>query len=336
MVQPVDALPAPTVLVVDEGPLVRTAIASEVARLGHAVLQAPDTAAAWSLLAERRVEVVLVDWPIPGAPALALLAHIRMRERDEGHPYTAVFALVPGGAAATTSRALAAGADGVLVKPVEPVELAGALPVAIRLARLESDVAERDERLRRQEELLREEVRRDPVTRLGNRLRLDEDLRRLRGQVRRYGHRVTAVMVAVDHLRRYRMAAGEDAADELLRQVGRAVRDCLRDADSAYRIAGDQVLLLLPEQGEDGGVVVAERCRVAVARLGVPHPRSDAGPTVTVSAGVAELAGDAPDDLDEWLRRAAQALDAAKASGRNAVARGTSTVVAEPDEGRTR
>ena len=118
--------------------------------------------------------------------------------------------------------------------------------------------ASREELVRQQEELLREEVRRDPLTRMGNRVRLDEDLRRFRGRAQRYGHRAVAVMLGVDQFRRYNEAMGDTRP---------ATRSCagsrrpsgprLRDGDGAYRFSGEQLLLLLPEQGEDGGVVGA-------------------------------------------------------------------------------
>jgi diguanylate cyclase (GGDEF)-like protein len=202
-----------------------------------------------------------------------------------------------------------------------------------RLVHLERRLREREEMVHQQEELLREEVRRDPLTRMGNRIRLDEDLRRFRGRAQRYGHSAVAVMVAIDQFRRYNDALGRTAGDEALRRVSRVVRTSLRDADGAYRFSGDQMLLILPEQDEDGGVICAERCRAAVAAMRLPHPRSDAGDTVSLSAGVAELRGAGRDAIDDWLRRAEQALDAARATGGNAIVRGGNTRVAGSGDG---
>jgi diguanylate cyclase (GGDEF)-like protein len=155
----------------------------------------------------------------------------------------------------------------------------------------------------------------------------------MRSHVHRYGHRWTAVMLDVDHFRRYNEALGHDAGDDVLRRVAKAIRKTLRDGDIAYRYGGEQFLVLLPEQDEDGGVVVAQRCRAAVAALAIVHPRSDASDRVTLSAGVAELHGDQADAVTDWLRRADLALYAAKAQGRDGIVRGESTHLAGPDVG---
>jgi diguanylate cyclase (GGDEF)-like protein len=235
--------------------------------------------------------------------------------------------LLPPSARSTIPAALAAGVDGHLASPVDAASLDAALPVLVRLVLLERAVRESGEVLRRQDEALREEVRRDPLTRLGNRLRLEEDLRRLRGRAQRYGHRAGAVMLTVDHFRRFQDAHGRARGDQLLVRVARAIREALRDGDAAYRFAGAQFLVLLPEQGEEGAVVVAERCRARVAALRIRHPRNDAAEIVTLSAGVAELRGSTRDDVDAWLACAEQAQEAASASGGDTVARGGHTRV---------
>lgn len=319
------------VMVVDETSAHRAAVAAVVRDLGHTALEARDMAHAWSLVGTRAADVVIAGWPEPGAPAHALLAELRTVERDQGVPYTPFIALAAAGSADLPGGPVDAGADAVVQLPVLAPDLARALRGADRIALLERRAAVQQEELRARDELLREEVRRDGATRLGNRLRLDEDLRRIRGRVRRYGHRATVVLISVDSLRRYTAECGPIARDEVLARLGRIVRDVLRDADSAYRFAADQVLVLLPEQGEDGGVTVAERCRAGIAAMRIPHPRSAVADMVTLSAGVAELASDAPDDLDAWLRGAAEALEAAKASGCNRVARSTATRIARAD-----
>jgi len=320
-----------TIVVVEGSPIARQTLGRQVEGRGHTVVPAADADEAWSRLRDRRVDVVIADWTTPDHAADGLVARLRARERDEGTPYTAIVLLAAPSGRAALPAAIAAGADGYLLKPVDEVALDAALVAAARLVRLERCLHERDDLVRQQEELLREEVRRDPLTRMGNRVRLDEDLRRFRGRAQRYGHRAVAVMLGVDQFRRYNDALGHTAGDEALRRVAKAVRGTLRDADGAYRFCGEQLLLVLPEQGEDGGVVCAERCRAAVAAMRLPHPRSDSAEFVTLSAGVAELQGAGRDAIDDWLRRAEQALDAARASGGNEIVRGGHTRVAGRD-----
>jgi PleD family two-component response regulator len=64
----------------------------------------------------------------------------------------------------------------------------------------------------------------------------------------------------------------------------------------------------------------------------MPHPRSDAAEILTLSAGVAELHGAGRDAIDDWLRRAEHALDAARATGGNVIVRGDRTRVAGTED----
>jgi diguanylate cyclase (GGDEF)-like protein len=326
MAQPPEGTDPLTILVVDASPIARQSMLRMLEARGHLATGAADVDEAWTRLATVGADIVLVDAPVPGA-ALELVGRQRARERD-GAPYTAVALLTAPTGRAAVPTALAAGADGHLDRPVDEASLDTAIPVLDRLVRLERRLRASEELVRRQEEILREEIRRDPLTRLGNRIRLDEDLRRIRGRAQRYGTREGAVLLGVDQLRRYGDTAGRTAADELLGRVAKVVRGGLRDGDTGYRFAGDRMLLLLSEQGEDGAVVVAERCRTRVAALRIPHPRSDVADVVTLSAGVAELRGTGREAIDAWLLRAEHALDAARASGGNAVARGEHTRVA--------
>jgi diguanylate cyclase (GGDEF)-like protein len=320
------------VLLVEGSPIARQSLGRLISAHGSEVIGTADAGEAWARLGDRDVDVVVADWPTPGGPAIELLRRIRAREAS-GAPYTAFVLLASPSAREGLPDAFAAGADGWLTKPVDPPDVDAAVAAAARIARLERRAARAEDEVRRQAELLREEVRRDPLTRLGNRMRLDEDLRRYRGSAQRYGHRVGAVLLGVDQLRRYHDTLGMTAADDLLRRVAKAVRDGLRDGDAAYRFSDDTVLILLPEQGEDGAVVVAERARSAVASLRIPHPRSDAADMVTLSAGVADLQGAGRDAIDDWLRRAAGALEAARAAGGNRVVRGGHTRVPGSNDG---
>lgn len=322
-----------TVLLVEGSPIARQALCRQLEGRGHRVISTADADEAWTRLRDRAADVVIADWSTPDRAAGGLLARLRAREASDGAPYTGVILLAAPAGRSAVPAALEAGADGCLLKPVDEAALDAQMVAASRLVRLERRLREREELVRRQEELLREEVRRDPLTRMGNRIRLDEDLRRFRGRAQRYGHRAVAVMVGIDQFRRYNDALGHAAGDEALRRVAKAVRSTLRDADGAYRFSGEQLLLILPEQDEDGGVICAERCRAAVAAMRLPHPRSDAAESISLSAGVAELHGAGRDAIDDWLRRAEQALDAARATGGNAIARGGHTRVAGGEEG---
>lgn len=152
----------------------------------------------------------------------------------------------------------------------------------------------------------------DPLTGLLNRQALEWRLEELASQVRVTGQPVSAVVCDLDGFKSVNDTRGHAAGDRVLEEATYTMRTSLRRFELLYRFGGDEFVVLLPGAGADEARAVAERLRTAVA---VARP---AGAPVTVSAGVATVAGyDA--DLRELFRAADGALYDAKAAGRNCV-----------------
>jgi len=78
------------------------------------------------------------------------------------------------------------------------------------------------------------------------------------------------------------------------------------------------LLVLLAEQTLEGALIVSQRMREAVHDLGLTHPDNETG-VVTISIGAAQCPRAERTDPTDAIRRADQALYAAKAQGRNRV-----------------
>jgi diguanylate cyclase (GGDEF)-like protein len=136
---------------------------------------------------------------------------------------------------------------------------------------------------------------------------------------RRHHTPLAVALLDVDHLEEVNDALGHVAGDTLLRQVATALRSVLRAEDVLGRFDGDQLLALLPGTPVTGVLYAGERLREAVGGItiatGLPGAPAVAS---TVSVGVTTLR---PGDVlfNEVLRRADEALDRAKAAGRNRV-----------------
>jgi diguanylate cyclase (GGDEF)-like protein len=119
-------------------------------------------------------------------------------------------------------------------------------------------------------------------------------------------------MCDVDHFKRINDTYGHERGDRVLVELAGRLRAVLRATDVAYRVGGEEFVLLLPGRDGAAAVRVAERVRRAVSDVPV------AGLPLTVSAGVATTrAGEG--SLPDLLSRADDALYAAKAAGRNRV-----------------
>jgi diguanylate cyclase (GGDEF)-like protein len=286
------------VLIADDDPGTREVVSAAVERLGHRCLVAEDGDEAWRSFQAETPEVVITDWQMPGMDGTALSRAIRDRS-SAGYAYVIV---LTGAADEESAReTMEAGADDLLLKPLEPAQLERKLIAAGRVTSMH----------RR----MHEDARHDTLTGLANRLRLAEDLEILRGRVERYGHAYSFALFDIDDFKGFNDGSGHAAGDDVLRSVSAALQREARTGDAVYRYGGEEFLVLLPEQSIESATLAAERLRAAVEALRIPHP---GGGVVTVSAGVAGLDDKAasPAELFEF---ADQALYRAKQAGRNRV-----------------
>ena len=195
------------------------------------------------------------------------------------------------------------------------------LIAAYRVTDLHRRLAQQRDELAKLNRRLFEQSREDPLTHLGNRLRLREDLETLHARVERYGYSYAVILCDVDHFKAYNDRYGHLAGDEALVKVAKEIDEGRRSGDTAYRYGGEEFLIVLPEQSLETATTVAERLRVSIEALRIPHEPNEPSGLVTISAGVAALGvGDPRRSPDDLLREADGALYRAKEAGRNRVA----------------
>ncbi len=183
------------------------------------------------------------------------------------------------------------------------------------------DITERrriENELGRLNSVLAAQARRDPLTGLGNRLRLEEDLVSYDARRVRYGHSYCVLLCDLDHFKTLNDRQGHQAGDDVLCAVAAALERESRTSDAVYRFGGEELLVLLAEQSLEGALIVCERMREAVHALGIAHAENETG-VVTISIGVAACPDGARTDPTDAIRRADRALYVAKAQGRNLV-----------------
>ncbi|MEW5990759.1 MAG: bifunctional diguanylate cyclase/phosphodiesterase [Chloroflexota bacterium] len=108
-------------------------------------------------------------------------------------------------------------------------------------------------------EAARDAALRDSLTGLGNHRAFQEALTRAVDQTRRYGTPFALVLFDIDEFKRINDTRGHATGDELLAEVGRLIRATVRQADSGYRIGGDEFALLLPSTDVAGAEVTTRR-----------------------------------------------------------------------------
>lgn len=167
----------------------------------------------------------------------------------------------------------------------------------------------RRRRMRRANQLAREQAATDPLTGLLNRRSLDEVVRSLlRDRVP-----FSVSICDLDDFEDLNDIDGHDVGDESLRVFADTLRHVVRKGDSVARLGGEQFVVILPESVKGNGLEVLERARLHLRiRLAI-----DPVPVFTFSAGVADTG-----ETKRWaqlLRLADQRLQAAKRTGRDRV-----------------
>ena len=170
------------------------------------------------------------------------------------------------------------------------------------IVNLEAIVAERTRRL---EELSTT----DELTRLGNQRSFFEHLRKEIARAERYRLPLTLIYFDVDKFKQLNDQEGHAAGDDLLRLVGETVRLVIREVDLAFRYGGDEFCVLAPSTEGEGGLQMCQRLAEAFR----DHSERD----ITFSMGVASVGPGFYCSPDELLRRADQAMYAAKRGSRH-------------------
>jgi two-component system cell cycle response regulator len=303
------------VLAVDDDAASLLITQSMVRSLGHDCHTAVDGTDAWRVYDSQRPNVIISDWDMPGLSGSELCQAVRIQDPS---PYTYFIVLSSHGSPQDTMNGMGAGADDYLVKPLRAAALEARLIAAERVTSLHSRMDLQRSVLETQNRTLATAASIDPLTGLGNRRLLDQDLGVLAARVMRYGHSYCMSLLDIDYFKSFNDRYGHLAGDRAIRDVAAELRRQARSGDSLYRYGGDELLCLFPEQSLETATTAVERMRSEVERLGITHADNPRG-VVTLSAGVSRMAADHLSTGYGGLKEADEALYRAKAQGRNRV-----------------
>jgi len=153
----------------------------------------------------------------------------------------------------------------------------------------------------------------DPLTGLLNRKTLEPRFEELRALARLSEAPICLILFDLDHFKRINDEFGHDMGDVVLRDVAYEVRKGLRKFELAYRVGGEEFLIVLPGIAERQGETTAEHLRDVI-----DQGQTEGGIRVSASFGVSVGRGEAL-EFESLYRQADEALYEAKQSGRNRV-----------------
>lgn len=172
--------------------------------------------------------------------------------------------------------------------------------------------------LRESEERERRMAYQDAITDLPNRRWLMDALTHTLAQAKRHDHMTAVLFVDLDRFKEVNDTLGHEVGDGLLREVALRLRGCVRTGDTVSRLGGDEFVIVLPEiSSPRDATAVADKILRA---LSVPMAIARHPIRISASIGIAIGSRERWLDADELVRRADEAMYAAKNAGRNRMA----------------
>jgi diguanylate cyclase (GGDEF)-like protein len=332
----------PRLLVVDDIQDNRDIIARRFRRRGFEISEAETGKQALSLIGSKQFDIVLLDVTMPDTDGIEVLDAIRRKYSPVELPVIMVTGMVQ---SEDILRALAAGANDYLTKPLDFAVVEARVYVQIErkfaedkirdlnasLSRandqLERRVAERTEELteanlrlhvemerqKRSQETIRHLAHHDPLTGLANRTRLREQLYEALASARRYKRQLAVLFIDLDGFKSINDVLGHSTGDALLKVVADRLKDSVREADRLCRFGGDEfVIIQFGDEQPEGAAALAGRVIELVSR-----PFTVEGRELIVGASVGiVIAGEHDFEPEQLLRAADLAMYRAKLDGR--------------------
>jgi len=245
-------------------------------------------------------DLALLDWLLPGMDGIDVLR--RIRKLSQGN-YVYTVMLTSKSHKQDRIKAMEAGADDYLAKPVDPPELRSRIMVGKRILELQQS--------------LRFAATHDFLTTLLNRSEILATLEREVSRGARDDKPASIILADIDHFKRINDTLGHAAGDGVLKEVARRLKADLRPYDLVGRYGGEEFLLILPGCNLANGSRRADDIRKLVAAQPIKTP---AGATsTTISMGVTATDTSRYCTPAEFLQEADVSLYAAKKNGRNRV-----------------
>jgi len=126
----------------------------------------------------------------------------------------------------------------------------------------------------------------DPLTGLGNHRAFQEEFVRQVEEARRHASPLSLILIDLDDLKRVNDELGHAGGDSVLAAMGRLLGSGARSSDRAFRIGGDEFVILMPRTDLNNATVTARRL-LAAALEGTPS--GEQGQPFSFSAGISSF-----------------------------------------------
>jgi two-component system cell cycle response regulator len=297
-------LMVPKILVVEDDIAVTNLLIKFLTISGYKNFEAKSAEEAEKILDNEEINIVLTDIRLPGMDGIRFTNKIR-KKYDLG-----VIVMTAYSSEYSYADAIQNGASDLIFKPIRLNEL------TLRINRVVKEQSLKVERDKMIKDLKRLTIE-DSLTGLYNSRYFFQQLEKEIERSDRYLHLLSLIFIDIDKFKRINDTYGHMIGDKVLSLIAKKIESCLRTNDTAYRFAGDEFTIILPETASDKAKVVADR---VLAKI-VDEPIVVNGkpmPKISVSIGIAEHQRN--EELQQFVHRADVTMYWAKGGSGNIVA----------------
>jgi diguanylate cyclase (GGDEF)-like protein len=288
--------PGTRLLIIDDDEVLRSYLVRRLALEGYEVDEASDVAGAQKLLRESTYDLITLDLMMHPQSGYELFEYVK---EDPTLKWVPLVVLSGRSDIHDKVRCFYLGADDYVTKPFQYEELSARIYSLLKRTKDFEQMAFRD-----------------PLTGVYNRRFFDHQIQAELQRIQRYPSPISLVFIDIDRFKSINDTHGHHVGDIVLQGLAHLLQNHLRETDVLARLGGEEFVIVFP--GSSG----PEAQKAVEGILQHTH----AGPVaqyegqayrITFSAGVCEWLEGMP--VQEWIKRADDAMYSAKQSGRDRV-----------------
>ncbi len=292
------------ILIVEDDAVVAKLMYEFLSRSGYQAITTHSAEEAEKILLEEEIHIILTDIKLPGTDGITFTKNVKKQ-------YNLDVIITTGYSAEYFYEdAINNGASDLIFKPIRLNELMLRIN---RVIRERSLINERDKMIERLKKL----SIRDPLTELYNSrhfyAQLEDEIQRSE----RYLHPLSLIFIDIDNFKTINDTYGHMVGDQALLLIAKKMQTSLRSQDTAYRFAGDEFTIILPETTSDNAKFVADRIKSEMEKESLVILEQEIT-KITLSIGIAEYQRN--EKKEQFVHRADVTMYEAKKKGGNNIA----------------
>ncbi|EPD5572565.1 GGDEF domain-containing response regulator [Vibrio parahaemolyticus] len=302
------------ILLVDDVQLDRMQLAIRLKQLGHVVKAVGSGIEALNTYESFDPELVLLDISMPEMNGFEVSLHVRETFPD----WIPIIFLSSHEEPEMIAKAIDAGGDDYLIKPVDKLVLNSKLIAMQRIAHMRRELKQATAQLEQVNQLLTQQANEDGLTKLFNRRYIDQKLDSMVAWHGRHHMPMAMILLDVDFFKSFNDNYGHIEGDRCLQAIANQLKATFcRSGEYVGRYGGEEFVVLLSSTDAQTAEREAERIQEAMYFLDYQHEFSSVANRVTVSQGVFVFQPTGKENQADLYATADRALYTSKSLGRN-------------------